>query len=123
MDKKLIGELILAALVFAGFHQFAEHSAAIMGVFPNEVFASMLLTGAIALFAIRKFMRLSFGLVEIAIGLDALWNVPDSAPLVIDGITRTQFLLQIAAGIYLIVRGLDNVDQSGLFRRLRQVRG
>jgi len=122
MDRKLIGELLIAALAVAGFHQFAEHSAAIMGVFPNEVFAFFLMAAALILFAIRKFMRPSFGLVEIAIGIDALWNVPDTAPVVIDGITRTQFLLQIAAGIYLIVRGLDNLDQSGWLGGWRKAR-
>jgi hypothetical protein len=113
MDRKLIGELAIAALVMVCFHQFAEHSGVIMGVFSNEVFA---------LFAIRKFMKASFGLVELAVGVDALWNVPDTAPLVIDGITRTQFLLQIAAGLYLIIRGLDNIDQSGFLGRWRKAR-
>jgi hypothetical protein len=122
MDRKLIGELVIAALVIVGFHQFAEHSGAIMGVFSNEVFALFLVTAAVALFAIRKFMKASFGLVELAVGVDALWNVPDTAPLVIDGITRTQFLLQIAAGLYLIIRGLDNIDQSGFLGRWRKAR-
>jgi hypothetical protein len=121
MDVKLIGEIIVAGLVFAGLHQFAEHSAAIMGVLPNEVFALLLFIGAIALFAIRKFLRASFGLVEILIGVDALWNVPNTAPLVIDATTRTQFLIQVAAGIYFIIRGLDNVDQSAILARLRRV--
>ena len=52
MDRKLIGELVIAALVVAGFHQFAEHSAAIMGVFPNEVFALFLVMAALLLYAL-----------------------------------------------------------------------
>jgi hypothetical protein len=120
MRMKLIGEIIIGGIVFAGLHQFAEHSAALMGVFPNEVFALLLFIGAIALFALRKFLRGSFGLIEIMIGMDALWNVPDTAPLVIDAITRTQFLVQVAAGVYFIIRGFENVDQSGVLARLRQ---
>ena len=56
--------MVVAGLVFAGFHQFAEHSTAIIGALPNEVFALLLVIGAIALFAIRKFLRASFGLVD-----------------------------------------------------------
>ena len=113
MNVKVIAEIIIAGLLFLGCHQFAEHSAAIIGVFPNEVVALSLLIGAIALFALRKFLRASFGLFEILIGMDALWNLPDTVPLVTDAATRTQFLILVAAGIYFIIRGLDNVDQSG----------
>jgi len=121
MAGKLIGEIVIAGLVFAGFHQFAEHSAALIGIFPNQILASLLVLAAVALFAIRKFFRLSFGLIEIMIGIDALWNIPDNAPVVVDSATRTQFLLQIAVGLYLIVRGLDNGDQAGVLARLRKI--
>jgi hypothetical protein len=39
---------------------------------------------------------------------------------VIDAATRTQFVVQVAAGIYFIIRGLDNLDQSGAVARLRK---
>ncbi len=120
MSIKSIAEIILAGLVFAGVHLFAEHSAALIGAFPSEVFALLLFIGALALFAIRKFLRPSFGLIEIMLGMDALWNVPDTAPMVIDAATRAQFVVQVAAGIYFIVRGLDNLDQAGVLPRWRK---
>jgi hypothetical protein len=122
MDSKLILEIVVAGLVFAGFHQFAEHSGGIITAFPNDLFAILILLGAVALFLIRKYLRFSFGLIEILIGADAIWNVAETAPLVTDTITRTQFLLQVAGGVYFIVRGLDNIDQSGRFHFLRKAR-
>ena len=121
MDRKLIGELVVAGLVFAGLHLLAEYSTAIMNILPNGSFALLLVCGAIILYAIRKFFRCGFGLIEIMIGIDALWNVPATAPAVVDAATRTQFVMQSAIGLYLIVRGLDNLDQSGLFMRLRKL--
>src|SRR5579862_3741529 len=107
MDGRLIVEIIVAGLVIAGFHQFAENSAEIINAFPDDVFAILIVLGAGCLFVIRKYMRFSFGLIEILIGSDAVWNVAETAPLVIDKATRTQFLLQVAVGAYFIVRGLD----------------
>jgi hypothetical protein len=122
MDGKLIAEIIVAGLVFAGFHQFAEHSGGIISAVPNDLVAILILLGAGGLFAIRKYLRFGFGLIELLIGVDAIWNVAESAPLVTDGITRTQFLLQVAGGVYFIVRGLDNIDQSGRFTLGRKAR-
>src|SRR5579863_7073893 len=98
MDRRLIGEIVVAGFVFVGLHQFAEHSAAIIGLFPNDVFALLLLAVAIGLFMLRKFLRASFGLIEIALGMDALWNIQAAAPQVVDAVTRTQFLVQVAGG-------------------------
>src|SRR5579862_4170206 len=122
MDGWLIAEIVVAGLVFAGFYQFAEHSAAIINAFPDDVFAILIVLGAGCLFVIRKYMRFSFGLIEILIGAAAIWNVAETAPLVIDTATRTQFLLQVAVGAYFIVRGLDNLDQSGRFKILGKAR-
>lgn len=121
MDRRLIGELVVAGLVFTSLHLLAEHSATLMSVFPDDVFALLLVVSAVGLYAIRKFFRCGFGLIEIMIGIDALWNVPATAPTVVDAATRTQFVMQSAIGLYLIVRGLDNLDQSGLFARLRKL--
>ena len=115
MDRKLIVEIAVAVLVFALFHQFAEHSAGIIAASPNDIIAIAIVLGAIGLFAIRKYLRCAFGLIEILIGADAVWNVADRAPLVTDSATRTQFVLQVAIAAYFIVRGLDNIDQSGRF--------
>ena len=122
MGSKLIVELIVAALVFTGLPLLAEHSAALLPILPDGIFALLLTLGAILLYTIRKYFRCGFGLIEIMIGIDALWNVPATAPIVVDAATRTQFVMQSAIGLYLIVRGLDNLDQSGIFARLRKAR-
>jgi hypothetical protein len=122
MGAKLIFELIVATLVFAGLHLLAEHSAVLLQALPDGIFALLMTLGAILLYAIRKYLRCGFGLIEIMIGIDALWNVPATAPVVVDATTRTQFVMQSAIGLYLIVRGLDNLDQSGVFARLRKAR-
>lgn len=120
MGAKLIVELIVAALVFAGLHLLAEHSAALLYPLHDGIFALLMTLGAILLFAIRKYFRCAFGLIEILIGIDAFWNLPATAPIVVDATTRTQFVMQSAIGLYLVVRGLDNLDQSGIFARLRK---
>ena len=122
MDRQLIGEIIIAGMVFASLHLLAEHSAALLPTLPAGIFALLMSLGAILLYAIRKYFRCGFGLIEIMIGIDALWNVPATAPVVVDATTRTQFVMQSAIGLYLIVRGLDNLDQSGVFARLRKAR-
>ena len=122
MDGKLIAEIVVAGLIFAGFHQFGEHSSEIIHAFPDDIFAILIVLGAGGLFVIRKYMRFSFGLIEILIGTDAIWNIADTAPMVVDITTRTQFLLQVAVAAYFIVRGLDNLDQSGRFNLLRKAR-
>jgi hypothetical protein len=110
--RRLVIEIIVAGLVFAGLHQFAEHSASFIAGTPNALLAILIFIGACGLFAIRKYLRFGFGLVEILIGGDAIWTVVEAAPRVVDSTTRTQFLLQVAGGAYFVVRGLDNIDQS-----------
>ena len=122
MAGKWIGELIVAGLVFAGLHLLAEHSTAVLQILPSGIFALLMVLGAVLLYAIRKYFRCGFGLIEIMIGIDALWNVPATAPIVVDAATRTQFVMQSAIGLYLIVRGLDNLDQSGVLAGLRKAR-
>ena len=122
MGGKWIGELVVAGLVFTGLHLLAQYSAAVMNVLPDGIFTLLLVLGAVMLYAIRKYFRCGFGLIEIMIGIDALWNVPATAPIVVDGATRTQFVMQSAIGLYLIVRGLDNLDQSGVLAGLRRAR-
>lgn len=122
MGGKWIGELIVAGFVFAGLHLLAEHSTALLQILPDGIFALLMFLGAILLYAIRKYFRCGFGLIEIMIGIDVLWNEPATAPIVIDATTRTQFVMQTAIGLYLIVRGLDNIDQSGVLADLRKAR-
>ncbi len=120
MNGKFIVEIIIAGLIFAGFHQFAEHSATIMTLFPDDLFAMLIVLGAIGLYLVRRFFRLSFGLIEVLIGIDAIWNVTETAPEVTDAVSRTQFLLQVAVAAYFIVRGLDNLDQSHVLKAWRK---
>jgi hypothetical protein len=64
---------------------------------------------AACLYYVRISFRRTYGLIEIAIGLAAVYySVPrfaDPTPLTI---------VQIGAGIYIIIRGIDNVDQGML---------
>lgn len=125
MSGRLAIEIVIAILVFLSLDRFAEHSAGIIAAMPDELLALMIFIGACCLFAIRKYLRFAFGLIEILIGAAAIWHVAEAAPLVVDGVTRTQFLLQVAGGAYFIVRGLDNIDQSRrlvAWRRSRHLR-
>ena len=79
--------------------------------FPGLSAAAVLALG-LALFAIRRRYRSTYGAVEVVIGVVvALTQTVDvlNSGRAIDG----HFVLaMLTAGVYLVVRGLDNVDQG-----------
>jgi hypothetical protein len=69
-----------------------------------------------ALFWIRHFFRLGYATVEIVIGLFVIFGTMDKAPEVVDDpATSNLLLVQLAAGIYIIIRGFDNFAQAEPF--------
>ena len=69
-----------------------------------------------SLYVIRHFFRLAYGTVEIVIGLFAIFGAMGRAPQIVDDpATATLLLVQLAAGIYIIIRGFDNFAQSRPF--------
>jgi hypothetical protein len=55
---------------------------------------------------------LAYGTVEIMIGLSAIFGAIERAPHVVEDPATSLLLIQLAAGMYIIVRGIDNCAQA-----------
>src|SRR5437763_159535 len=65
------------------------------------------------LYLIRQNFRFAYSLVELGIGLLAIFLAVGRAPVVVpDEPTGDLLLLQLVAGIYIVIRGFDNFAQS-----------
>jgi hypothetical protein len=118
----------------------AEHLASGSGPHPESVYwlALSLVSVGFGLYGLRERFRLLYGLLELAIGgailLGALNNLTaimgrEYVPIVGGGVfhrppegwlqwnTSSAALLPVAAAVYIIVRGLDNVGEG--FHQLR----
>jgi len=71
------------------------------------------------LYRIRRFFRLAYGSVEVVVGALAIYGAMGRAPeLVSDPTTFNLLPVQLAAGIYIVIRGFDNWAQSAPFAEL-----
>ena len=76
----------------------------------------LILGACYSLYLIRHFFRLAYGMVEIVIGLFAIFGAMGRAPQVVeDPATATLLLVQLAGGMYIVIRGFDNFAQSQPF--------
>jgi hypothetical protein len=71
----------------------------------------LILILAFRLYIICYFFRFAYGILEILIGLITIFGTMARAPQIVDDTTSTLVLVQTAAGIYIIVRGIDNLAQ------------
>jgi len=106
-----LGGVIAALLALAGFN------LAWMGRnFGEDTLIILILGTCYILYLIRHFYRLAYGTVEMLIGLIAIFGAMGRARQVADDpATRTLLLVQLAAGMYIIIRGFDNFAQSAPF--------
>jgi hypothetical protein len=70
---------------------------------------------AILLYAVRETFRIAYGFLEILVGLFAIFGTMSRAN---DAMISNQSYVQIAAGIYIIVRGIDNFMHAEPFSQL-----
>lgn len=73
--------------------------------------AFAILTVGMLIYAWRERARLSYGLFEVIVGVAISYNVFTSPGLLGDPVATTT-VLQFAAGLYAIVRGMDNVGKA-----------
>jgi hypothetical protein len=75
---------------------------------------------AVSLFAVRKHYRTTYGAIEIAFGVFVLWNTWRQGRRGFSADFSSDFdvwnwtiiLLQVFGAVYVIIRGLDNIDQG-----------
>ncbi len=81
--------------------------------YPLWWFALIALPAAWILFVLRVFQRAIYGFVEIVIGIITVMNTYTEAVTTnVNVMADTKILLTLAAGIYIVIRGLDNIDQG-----------
>jgi hypothetical protein len=104
----------LLALLLA----FAAMNLAWMAVHIGHTVLIILVLGACyCLYLIRHSFRLAYGTAEMMIGLSAIFGAMGRAPEVVsDPATGTLLLVQLAAGMYIIIRGFDNFAQTEPFK-------
>jgi hypothetical protein len=94
----------------------ALHIAWIAANVPEIALITLLLAVCYGFYLIRHFSRLAYGTVEILIGFFAIFGAMGRAPQVVDDpATANLLLVQLAAGMYIIIRGFDNYAQSAPF--------
>jgi hypothetical protein len=115
-DTRLIWEMGLGG-VTAALLALAGLNLAWMGRNFGEGTLIVLILGACyLLYLIRHFFRVAYGTVEMLIGLAAIFGAMGRARQIADDpATRTLLLVQLAAGMYIIIRGFDNFAQSAPF--------
>jgi hypothetical protein len=94
------------------------------GPFPAYILSAIV--AALVLFWLRKHFRILYGLIEVAVGVFTLWSQSSVGRGAFsfgfsNGFQTFQWqiaLLATLGAIYIIVRGLDNIDQE--WRALRQ---
>ena len=110
----VVGVLLTALLVTTATHlaPFAEYFG------PNDL-SQMILLAAVALYLVRRFLPLAYGLSEIIIGTMVIFNAVARSQQAADiQAIADQLVVQVAGGIYLIVRGIDNFVRSRLYGEL-----
>jgi len=76
-------------------------------------FALIALPAAWVLYVLRVFQRAIYGFVEVVIGIITVMNTYTLAVTTnVDVMSDTRTLMTLAAGIYIVIRGLDNIDQG-----------
>jgi hypothetical protein len=107
-----LGGVIAALLFFA-----ALHLAWIRRNVEATALIILILGVCYSLYMIRHFFRLAYGTVEILIGLFVIFGAMVRAPQTADDpATTTLLMVQLAAGMYIIIRGFDNFAQAEPFK-------
>src|SRR6516164_8922799 len=68
------------------------------------------------LFVVRQQFRLAYSVVELMAGVLTIFCAIKGAPAVVPDEATERLMLLVLAGIYIFIRGLDNVAQSRLFK-------
>jgi hypothetical protein len=72
----------------------------------------IILAACYGLYLVRHFSRLAYGTLEIVVGMFVIIGTMSREPELVD---PGLLLVQLAAGMYVIIRGFDNFAQSAPF--------
>jgi hypothetical protein len=114
-DMRPVWELGLGALLVLLLTVAALKVAWIATNIGQATLLILILALCFGLYLIRNFFRMAYAIVEISIGLLAIFGAMGRAPEIPDEPTANLLIVQMAAGIYIVIRGFDNLAQSQQF--------
>jgi hypothetical protein len=79
---------------------------------PRYLLVAAILVLSYGLYTMRRLCRYGYGFLEVVIGFSVIFGTMERAPPIIDDPLTDLILVQIAAGIYIVIRGFDNIAQS-----------
>jgi hypothetical protein len=95
----------------------AQHLAWLAQRIGQNTLIILVLGACYILYLIRHVSRFAYGIVEIVIGLFAIFGAIGRAPEVVsDPAIANPLLVQMAAGMYVVIRGFDNFAQAEPFK-------
>jgi hypothetical protein len=107
-------EIIFGAALMGLLWLAAENLKWIWDHVQHDILSVLLIVVAVGLFVVRERFRVAYGVAEILVGMIAIVGVMGRTDNVIF-VAKGQLLVQIAAGIYIMVRGIDNLLNSKLY--------
>jgi hypothetical protein len=111
-DTKPVWEFGLGGLLAVLLAAAASHLQWIRAHLQREVAIIAVLAVSYLLYLLRRFLRLACGFVEALIGVLVIIGTINRHPEKVD---PSLLMVQIAAGMYVITRGFDNLALSSPF--------
>ncbi|MGO8150462.1 hypothetical protein AB9F36_11680 [Rhizobium leguminosarum] len=109
--KHLLINAVVAAVAIFAFYQMGRYLELLsQWLYPWGIMVALPAIG-IGVFAWRQWYRLSYGLFEFMVGVAAAFQVMATQATDIRNLTALHYM-QIVAGIYVVVRGLDNIGKG-----------
>jgi hypothetical protein len=111
-QTKPVWEMVFGGVLAVVLAEIAIHLQWIAVNIHGDTLIIAILAACYGLYLVRHFSRLAYGTLEMMIGLTVIVGTMSRKPeLVEPGL----LMVQLAAGMYVIIRGFDNFAQSAPF--------
>lgn len=97
-------------ILFAGFF-FLKYINVISQNFSVLILVILMFLCALFLFLFREIFRVGYGFIEIIVGLSSIISLFSDLKYDNSKISQMEIYLKLGGGLYIIVRGLDNVSK------------
>ena len=111
-NTKPFWEIVLGSVLASLLAAVALHLQWIATNVTGDILIIIILAVCYGLYLLRHFSRLAYGCLEIIVGIYIIIGIMTRKP----GLVEPDLLMvQLAAGMYVIIRGFDNFAQSAPF--------
>jgi hypothetical protein len=111
-DSKPVWEMGFGSILAIILAEAATHLQWIATNIPGHLRIIGILAVCYGLYLVRKFSRLAYGFLEIFIGILVIIGTMSRKPDLVD---PSLLMVQLAAGMYVTIRGFDSFAQSAPF--------